>query len=123
MKYLLALAVAAALSTGPALAGKAQTFAVAGTAPDGKPYSGTVTLTESDASHDAMTVVWTIGPETIEGVGLVGKDNRKVLSIGYTYKGAIGVAIMTESDDKATGTWWITGTPGTGSESWTPVAK
>ena len=124
MRMLFAAVLAIGLA-GAAFADDTDNFTVTGTGPDGNAYTGTVSLTElqlgPSVQGDVFKVVWTIGGQKTEGVAIVSPDNRKVLSIGYSYQGKAGVAVMTEGDGKATGTWWVDGAPGTGSETWTPA--
>lgn len=124
MRLMFAAALAFGLA-GSAVASDTDMFNVEGTGPDGNTYSGTVALTEmqlgSGVKGDVFKVVWTIGGQTTEGVAIVSEENRKVLAVGYTYAGKAGVAVMTEADGKATGSWWVDGAPGTGTEVWTPA--
>jgi hypothetical protein len=118
-------AVVAMGMAGSAVASDTDTFTVSGTGPEGNTYTGTVALTElqlgSAVKGDVFKVVWTIGGATTEGVSIVSETNRQVLSIGYSHQGKTGVAVMTEADGKASGSWWIDGAPGTGTEVWTPA--
>ncbi|MFO1236820.1 MAG: hypothetical protein U1F24_07355 [Alphaproteobacteria bacterium] len=124
MRNLIA-AILAVSFAGAAAADDTEAFSVQGTAPDGSPYSGSVTLTELHFDRpfegDAFDVVWTIGGETIQGVGIVDGANRDVLAISYVYAGAPGVSIMTHADGVAKGVWYVKGTPGAGTEVWTPA--
>lgn len=126
MKNKLAFALALGFSVvSPAYAGDTDSFAVAGTNPDGSAYSGTATLTElsgTGASGDVFKVVWTIGSATVEGTGMVLGTDRKTLYIGYPMKGGVGVAVFTMNDDNTLTSEWIgAGQPMIGHEAWTPV--
>lgn len=122
MKILSAFALAAILGAGVAAAAGAETFDVSGAGPDGKAYTGTVTLTEIAApkmAGQAFSVEWTFGTDKVTGLGIVSKDDAKMLSIGYGTPGHLTVVLMKEDAGKATGTWWSDGLPGTGVETWT----
>lgn len=126
MRLLAVLAFAASLAL-PVAASDTDTFNVQGTTPDGKSYTGTVTLTELKPSGkvagDVFSVTWTIGGGTTEGIAMVDPGNRHVLYISYISGGAPGLAVMTEEDGSAKGIWYAKGAPGTGTEVWTPIAK
>lgn len=126
MRILCVAAIAVALS-GVTAASDTDTFTVSGTNPDGAPYTGTVTLTEVDApgkvDGDVFNVVWTIGADIVEGIGIVSKDDRKTLALSYPANEGAGVMIITQTDAGMSGVWFIKGMSAVGTETWTPAAS
>jgi opacity protein-like surface antigen len=102
------------------------TYKVDGKGPDNVTYTGSLTLTELNAgpktSGEAYRVVWKIGGQTIEGIGVVDANNDDVMAVSYTMSGIPGVVVMTQKDGIAKGVWYVQGAPGTGIETWTPAA-
>lgn len=69
MKKLVLAALLALSLAFPAAAQRSGLYEVTGANPDGTEYTGTLTLTQVGLS--TFRVVWTIGNDTIEGMGMV----------------------------------------------------
>jgi len=119
--------LAAALLSSTAMADDINKFSVAGQSPGGEPYTATVTREERPKQDvgqgDQFKVTWDFNGSTLEGVGIVSGDNRKVLAIGYILDGQPGVAVMVEADGTATGVWASKTSGGMGTETWTPISS
>lgn len=85
---------------------------VEGKSPDGKPYTGTATITPAGAVH---SVSWTLPSSSFSGTGILEGD-RFVVGWGEAGKGA-GVVSYRVSGNTLTGRWGQPGTPTLGTES------
>lgn len=79
-------------------------------------YTGAVEVTKSG---DTFQVVWRIGGQTQQGMGVV---TGEIFSVGYQQQGASpGIAVYElGGDGSLSGTWAPIGSPALGIELWTP---
>lgn len=95
---------------------KVMDYAAQGTNPDGSRYAGTVQVQQTGSA--AVRVRWTIGGQSIEGIGVRSgntvsaaySDGRRTTLVMYTMN----------ADGSLRGTWAVHGTDGTGTENLTP---
>jgi len=67
--------------------------------PDGKPYSGTVTITKNG---DAYNVTWTLPKENRNGVGILHGD---FLVVGWGQGAGYGAVVYDAANGRLTGQW------------------
>jgi hypothetical protein len=96
----------------PAQAQRSGVYDVSGTNPDGSLYTGTVMLQQVGLSSFRLN--WSVGPNTIEGVGMVsGLTLAVVFQLGE--QTGMGMYELRPSGELA-GTWTIIGSQATGTE-------
>jgi len=110
----LGLAFGLALGTAhPAAAQRAGTYDVTGANPDGAQYTGTLVLEQIGMLSFRLT--WTIGSDTIEGVGMVsGLTFATAFSLGG--QPSMGIYEI-KPDGEMVGQWTIMGAFGGGTEN------
>lgn len=112
---LLALPLLAALAA-PAAAQRSGVYDVVGTALDGSEYTGTLTLEQLGTA--SFRIFWTIGGETIEGVGMV---SGLTFSTAFTVANQPGMAIYDiRPGGVLEGQWTIIGAFAVGRETARP---
>jgi hypothetical protein len=104
MRRLLPGAALALLLALPAAAQRPGVYALEGVNPDGSTYAGTLEL--QPARGGAWRLVWRIGSDVVEGIGLV---DGPVLSAAYVLGGRPGVAIYRIRQDGVLEGPWTTG--------------
>lgn len=103
-------------ATDPAAAQRAGNYDVTGANPDGTQYTGTLVLEQIGLLSFRLT--WTIGSETIEGVGMVsGLTFATAFSLGG--QPSMGIYEI-KPDGEMTGQWTIMGAFGSGTETIRP---
>lgn len=108
------LLLALLLAPGWAAAQRAGTYALAGSNPDGSPYSGTVEL--AHGPNATWRITWRIAEQELEGIAL---EQGGVLAGAYLLGGEPGVvAWRVLPDGTLRGTWTVDG--GVGTETLTP---
>lgn len=112
MKIVRLLAVLVALAL-PAAAQRSGLYDVSGTNPDGSLYNGTMQL--SQVGGTSFRVTWTVGNNTIEGVGMVsGLTLAVVFSLGENQT-AMGMYDLRPGGELS-GIWTVIGSQATGTE-------
>ena len=116
MKLIRILAVMAAIlatSALPAAAQRSGLYNISGTNPDGSLYNGTMMLTQVGGTSFRLT--WTVGTNTIEGVGMVsGLTLSVVFSLGENQT-AMGIYDL-RPNGELSGIWTVIGSQATGTE-------
>ncbi len=119
MRYSLAAAIFALplFATTPAAAQRAGSYSVEGSGPDpAATYSGTLDLVPT--GPQTWRVVWRIGGETIQGIGV---SNGRTLTAGYSHGGQIGTAMYdVQANGVLEGIWTSGRDGGLGRERLTP---
>ena len=111
----LALSVAAAA---PASAQRSGVYDVTGNNPDGTPYTGTLTIEQIGLLSFRMQ--WTIGPDVIDGVGMVsGLSFATAFSLGGGSSPSMGVYEL-RPNGQLVGQWTTIGAFAAGQETATP---
>jgi hypothetical protein len=114
-RALLALTLALCLAL-PAMAQRAGVYEVRGTNPDGTAYTGLLQLRQ--AGIVSWLVLWQVGGERIEGVGM---SAGSTLAVTYRAGNTQGMAIYEIlADGSMTGQWTLVGSSGIGTENLTP---
>ena len=119
MKRIAMAALAAAglaLSAPAAQAQRNGLYNVAGTNPDGSPYTGQMIVQQVGLA--SWRVAWQIGENRFEGYGM---SAGPAFSVGFTLGEAPGIAIYQVSPDGSmTGQWTLIGSSAIGTENLTP---
>lgn len=101
---------------GPAAAQRPGTYDVTGANPDGTQYTGTLLLEQIGLLSFRLT--WTIGSESIEGVGMV---SGLVFATAFSLGGQPSMGIYEiKPDGEMSGQWTIMGAFGSGTETVRP---
>ena len=110
-----ALCVLACLP-GRAEAQRAGRYEVTGTNPDGTTYGGVLVMQPTGTG--AWRVVWQVGGEPVEGIGLA---NGSSFAAAYQIEGRAGLVLyQVQQNGILTGQWSITGMGAIGTETLTP---
>lgn len=111
---ILAVMVALALYLAPlAVAQRSGLYDVSGTNPDGSLYNGTLMLTQVGGT--SFRISWSVGTNTIEGVGMVsGLHLAVVFSLGENQT-AMGMYDL-RPNGELSGIWTVVGSQATGTE-------
>jgi hypothetical protein len=100
-------------ATGPAAAQRAGNYDVTGANPDGTQYTGTLVLEQIGLLSFRLT--WTIGSESIEGVGMV---SGLVFATAFSLGGQPSMGVYEiKPDGEMVGQWTIMGAFGSGTET------
>lgn len=111
------LALAMAWTT-PAQAQRSGMYDVRGTNPDGSAYTGTLELEQIGLLSFRMR--WTIGPDVIEGVGMVsGLSFAAAFSLGQGSNPSLGIYEL-RPNGQLVGQWTTIGAFAAGQETATP---
>lgn len=110
-----ALALLLALAA-PASAQRAGVYEVSGTNPDGSAYAGLLQLRQ--VGIVSWAVLWQVGNDRIEGVGM---SSGSTLAVTYRAGNTQGFAIYEIlPNGTLTGQWTLVGSSGIGTETLTP---
>lgn len=119
MKRIVLIAWLLAGLAGPALAQRQGEYAVAGRAPDGQTYTGTLQMIPS--GQNTWLVNWRVAGDSAAGVGLLIPEGP-LLVVGYLAGRDVGVvAYAAQPDGRLLGTWTQGQAGGIGSETLTPA--
>ncbi|MCK8783999.1 hypothetical protein M0638_06345 [Roseomonas sp. NAR14] len=101
---------------GQAEAQRAGRYEVTGTNPDGSAYGGVLVMQPTGTG--AWRVVWQVGGEPIEGIGL---SNGSSFAAAYQVEGRAGLVLyQVQGNGILTGQWSISGLGAIGTETLTP---
>ena len=116
MKTLFVLTIGVAIITLAPTAMAGQHYKVAGTNPDGSPYSGAADITR--ASDTTCNITWTAGSTSSNGICM---RNGDAFAAGYVLRKDAGLVIyQVKEDGTLDGLWTVAGKNGTGTEVLTP---
>jgi hypothetical protein len=105
-----------ALLAAPAAAQRSGLYDVEGTNLDGTPYTGVVQIEQLGLS--SFRILWRIGNQTVEGVGMA---SGRSVSVAYGLRERPGMGIYTlNPDGSLDGEWTIIGAPALGRERLVP---
>jgi len=111
MSLLRALALLLLLAL-PAQAQRSGLYDVSGTNPDGSLYTGTLTLQQVGLSSFQLS--WSVGTNTIEGVGMI---SGLMLAVVFQLGEQTGMGMYElRSTGELSGTWTVIGSQATGTE-------
>ncbi len=109
-------ALGLALLAAPAAAQRSGLYDVEGTNLDGTPYTGVVQIEQLGLS--SFRILWRIGNQTVEGVGMA---SGRSVSVAYGLRERPGMGIYTlNPDGSLDGEWTIIGAPALGRERLVP---
>lgn len=83
---------------------------------NGTKYSGKVAVVRTG---DTFQVTWTVGGQTIVGIG-IGK--RDYLAVSFRSGGDIGIAVYNQNQDGWIGIWAPVGSQEIGTETWKRIS-
>lgn len=117
-RAILTAALAVGLAS-PALAQRQGGYTVAGQAPDGQPYTGTLQMVSAGAN--TWQVTWSVAGDTARGLGLLIPEGP-LLVVGYLAGRDIGVVVYAvQQDGRLLGTWTQGQGGAVGMETLTPA--
>ncbi len=109
-------ALGLALLASPAAAQRSGLYDVTGTNLDGTAYTGVVQIEQLGLS--SFRILWRIGNQTVEGVGMA---SGRSVSVAYGLRERPGMGIYTlNPDGSMDGEWTIIGAPALGRERLVP---
>jgi len=112
----LALTLALVLFAAPALAQRDGIYEVSGTNLDGSPYTGLAQIRA--VGLNSFNIVWRLGNDLIEGVGMA---SGRTVAVTYGQAQRPGMGIYTlNPDGSLDGEWTVIGAPAIGRERLVP---
>ncbi|HZF75371.1 MAG TPA: hypothetical protein VE033_06005 [Acetobacteraceae bacterium] len=104
------------LLAAPARAQQSGLYDVTGTNLDGTAYTGVVQIQQAGLA--SFRILWRIGADTIEGVGMA---SGRTISVAYGLRDRPGLGVYTlNPDGSLDGEWTIVGAPAMGRERLVP---